>query len=741
MKIIHVAGGGDRGGAKTHILALCSRLLREHDLRLVSLRSGDFPDSARAAGIPTTTFFSWFVPYDYFRLIRLVRQEKPDIVHCHGAKANIAGVLVKLFCRTTVVTTVHSDYQLDYLSSALKRWTIGLLNTAALRHIDYYVTVSELFKTMLISRGFDPQKCMILYNGLDFSETAPPFDRAEWLRSQGVPYEEGDVVLGILARLNPVKDIPTLLRAFAQALEGNPRLRLLIGGDGEDTEKLKSLARQLGIDGRVSFLGWVTDVPRFFGSCDIDVLCSISESFPYSILEGIREGCAVITSDVGGMRRLIDQGESGYIFQPRDVDAFAKYILELSLDEEKRRKFASNLREKASRLYSLDNMAATQSRIYRDILHLRSLPRRQEVLICGAYGKGNSGDEAILRAIIGSMRSIDPCIPLTVMTRKPQETRLLYGVRAIYTFNVPRFLRAVRRTQLFINGGGSLIQDSTSSRSLYYYLFTIWAARHGGARVLMYGCGIGHVAKPFNRRLATRVLDKNADVITLRDTISRRELSEMGITHPQVRSAADPALSLSPAPDEDACQYLRQHGLDPAGRYICFSVRPWKDFDRFEAFSQAADYAREKYGLETVFMPIEDPTDVEPSRRAAAGMKHESHLLPAPDRVELTMAVLRRMKLMCAMRLHALVFSAAADTPFLAVSYDIKVKSFMDYVENPSCCELGKVTADWLCGEIDRIMADPGAYRGRSARLRTLEAENTRAAREMLGEALCGKEG
>ena len=105
------------------------------------------------------------------------------------------------------------------------------------------------------------------------------------------------------------------------------------------------------------------------------------------------------------------------------------------------------------------------------------------------------------------------------------------------------------------------------------------------------------------------------------------------------------------------------------------------------------------------------------------------------------MAVLRRMKLMCAMRLHALVFSAAADTPFLAVSYDIKVKSFMDYVENPSCCELGEVTADWLCGEIDRIMADPGAYRSRSARLRALEAENTRAAREMLGEALCGKEG
>jgi hypothetical protein len=84
-----------------------------------------------------------------------------------------------------------------------------------------------------------------------------------------------------------------------------------------------------------------------FAACDIDVLCSISESFPYSILEGIREGCAVITSDVGGMSRLIDSGENGYIFQPKDVDTFAKYILELSLDADKRQRFASALYEKS----------------------------------------------------------------------------------------------------------------------------------------------------------------------------------------------------------------------------------------------------------------------------------------------------------------------------------------------------------------------------------------------------------
>ena len=733
MKIFHVAGGGDRGGAKTHILALCSRLKERFDLTLVSLRSGDFPESAQQAGIKTATFFSWFVPYDYYQLIKLVRREKPDIVHCHGAKANVAGLLVKLFCRTTVISTVHSDYQLDYMNNALKRWTIGLLNGGALRFIDYYVTVSDLFKHMLIQRDFDPHKCMSIYNGLDFDEKASPFDKTAWLKASGIDYQEGDVVLGILARLTPVKDIPTLLRAFAKARENNPRIKLLIGGDGEDTGKLKVLAKQLGLGNSVSFMGWVTDVSHFFAACDIDVLCSISESFPYSILEGIREDCAVITSDVGGMRRLIDQGESGYIFQPKDVDTFANYILDLSLDAEKRQRFAKNLYEKASRLYSLDSMADTQSRIYQNILHLEHLPKRKEVLICGAYGKGNSGDEAILRSIIASMRSIDPLLPLTVMTRMPEETRLLYGVRAIYTFNVPRFLRIAKRTKLFINGGGSLIQDSTSSRSLWYYLFTIWAAKWRGAKVLMYGCGIGHVHRSYNRKIAQMVLDRNADIITLRDAISRKELLEMGITKPDVRDSADPAMSLSPLEDELACVYLKNHGLDPDGKYICFSLRPWKDFDNYEAFAEAADYARERYGLTPVFMPIETPTDLVPSNKTAQLMNNGSYLLPAPQQVELTMALLRRMQMMCAMRLHALVFSAAANTPFIAVSYDIKVQSFMNYVNNPSCCELNDVTGAFLRQQIDRVMANPEAYRDNATRLRTMEAQNNLAAREILG--------
>lgn len=731
MKILHIAGGGDRGGAKTHILALCARLSQVCDLKLVSLRSGEFSDEAAEAGIDTTTIYSRFVPADYLHLLRLVRREKPDLVHCHGAKANIAGALIKLFCGRTILTTVHSDYRLDYLHSALKRLTIGKLNGAALRKFDYYVTVSDQFKSMLIERGFPPQRCMTIYNGLDFSQKAPPIDRTEYLRSLGLDYEDGDVVLGIPARLNPVKDIPTLLRAFAKARAKNPRIRLLIGGDGEEMGHLQALAKELKLGKSICFCGWVKDVPRFFSACDIDVLCSISESFPYSVLEGIREGCAVITSDVGGMRRLIDHGESGYIFQPRDADTFAAYILDLSLDGEKRRLFAHRLYEKASLLYSMDAMAHTQENIYRTVLEMeRRHGARDGVLICGAYGRGNSGDEAILRAILRSMRNIDPLVPLTVMTRRPAQTRLLHGVDAIYTFNLPLFLRAARRSRLFINGGGSLIQDSTSSRSLYFYLYSIWAAHRRGCRVLMYGCGIGHVHRPFNRRLARSILNRNVDIITLRDQVSRDELRAMGISKPDIRAAADPAFSLPPASAEEAEEYLRAQGV-PEGDCFCISIRRWKDFDRFPIFAEAADYAAKKYGLHTVFMPIEQPTDLPPSLTAAQRMETPYTIVQTPENVPLAIAVLGRMRLACAMRLHALVFAAAADAPFIAVSYDIKVQSFMNYIGSDACCGLDDLTVPWLCAQIDRMMCMPRKMEF-SPRLRALEQENSRAAREML---------
>ncbi len=102
------------------------------------------------------------------------------------------------------------------------------------------------------------------------------------------------------------------------------------------------------------------------------------------------------------------------------------------------------------------------------------------MVICGAYGKGNAGDDAILKAIVQEMREIDPDRRITVMSRRPKETRMVYRTGAVYTFRLDQVLRRFQHAALYINGGGSLMQDVTSTRSLRYYLFTLDQAKRVG---------------------------------------------------------------------------------------------------------------------------------------------------------------------------------------------------------------------------------------------------------------------
>ncbi|MCI6909627.1 MAG: glycosyltransferase, partial [Clostridiales bacterium] len=217
MKILHIIGGGDVGGAKTAVISLAARLGQTLDVKLVSFRAGDFADAARRAGIDTEVIPTRNLLSDYRRLYKLVCAYRPDILHCHGARANLMGTLLKRKLALPVVTTIHSDYKLDYLGSPLRQFTFGAVNACALRKVDYYTCVSDRMVRTMISRGFDPQRCFAIYNGIDYTPPLPKPDRAAYWRGYGYAYTPGDVVCVIAARLTKIKDIPTLLRAMRRA--------------------------------------------------------------------------------------------------------------------------------------------------------------------------------------------------------------------------------------------------------------------------------------------------------------------------------------------------------------------------------------------------------------------------------------------------------------------------------------------------------------------------------------------
>lgn len=739
MRVMHVMGGGDVGGAKTQIMNTVTGLAKRNEVMLISFRAGPFADEARERGI-NVRVIERHNPFRAARAMRdLVDQFRPDIIHCHGGRANLMGAMVRRTRRVPVLTTVHSDYKLDYLGNPLKQHTFGAANAVALRFLDFYQPVADRMARTLIERGFDPERIVKIYNGMEFRRPEGDFDRAQYLKENyGAEIAEGDVLCGIAGRLTAVKDIATTVRAFAAALQGAPQLRLFIAGEGEDEEMLKKLCAQLHVTDRVTFCGWVSPIEPFFRAMDINLLSSVSETFPYSILEGICAGCATICSDVGGMPELIDTGENGYIFPVGDDKKLSEYMARLANDAELRQTFAQALYEKASRNFSKDKMCERQEANYRHLLARFHRPKneRESIVICGAYGRGNAGDDAILEAIVQEMRALDPERTICVMSRRPKETRLTYRTGAVYTFNIFSVLRRFRRAALYINGGGTLMQDVTSTRSIWYYCYTLRAAKKRGCKVMMYGCGIGPINRAGNRKMAAKTIQGSVDRITLRDENSRQELARMGVTRPDIRVSADPTIILDAAPYEVVSLAMEQSGIDPNGRYIGFGLRNWKGLDAaLPAIAAAADYAYEKHGLTPVFVPIEFPSDLTPAERVGALLHCPWYAVRTRQPIEVTIGILARMKTVVGIRLHSLMFSAGQGVPVVGMSYDIKVDSFLKYIGSSTCTQLREVRADELCGLIDKCLS--GALdeevRRNAKLLREREHENVRGAAILLG--------
>lgn len=741
MKVIHLISGGDSGGAKTHVLSLLQNLNKTITAQLVCFRDGPFAEEARAMGIPTMICGGNNIPHLRRELADYIREGGYQLIHCHGSRANMIGALLRKPTGLPVVSTVHSDYKLDYMGRPFARLTFGAINAWALRHLDYRIGVSDAMVDLLIDRGFPPDRFYAIYNGIDFTPAPSQGDRLAYLRGLGADVEENSVVVGIAARLNPVKDMSTLIRGFAEGHKSCPRLRLVIAGDGEERQKLEDLAKELGVEKEVTFAGWISGgMDRFYSALDVNALTSLSETFPYALTEGARFHLATVATAVGGIPYLIDQDVNGYLFTPGDWQTLGRYLAALGNGDALRREMGEKLYEKASAKFSIQSTVDTQLHIYEEIIRRHNRPKRDRdgVVICGAYGRGNAGDDAILEAILQEMRAIDPDMPITVLTKDPKATRLTYRVRTAGRMDVGTWKKAMRHAGLYINGGGSLIQDVTSRRSLWFYLHNIQAAHKAGCKVQMYGCGIGPIVYARDKKLAAHVINTCVDKITLREPDSRETLREFGVTVPEVILASDPALTLPAAEHSRIDSILRAHDMDIGGKYIGFVLRKWPGMEeKATVFAAGAVYAYLKYGLTPVFLGINFRADGE------AGQLVTEHLSIPFYRIDEQMTsgevigVLSRMTAVVSMRLHGLIFAAGQGVPLIGVAYDPKVTAFLDYVEQNNYIQLAALNEKDLSDMIDSAVALAG--RGEEMRRRTellnRQEDNNRAtAARLLGK-------
>lgn len=295
------------------------------------------------------------------RLRRLLRRERIRVIHSQNYSAWLyACVAARGLRGMTHVHTEHSGVESFRRRYAAERWLSRFTTVvvAVSRHV-HDVMIHEI--------GISPRRVRLIYNGVDTARFAPRAPVREAVR-RALGMAPDTVVIGIVARLAPIKNHELLLRAFA-GLSGEPErvARLAIVGDGPERAALERLAQELGIGGRVAFLGERRDTPELLNAFDLYSLTSISEGMNLTLLEAMASGLPVVATGVGGNTEIVREGETGYLVPSADADAMQQRLRRLVLDSAQRARMGSAGRERVLRDFDQQVMMRHYLSLYRSV--------------------------------------------------------------------------------------------------------------------------------------------------------------------------------------------------------------------------------------------------------------------------------------------------------------------------------------------------------------------------------------
>ncbi len=307
------------------------------------------------------------------------------------------------------------------------------------------------------------------------------------------------------------------------------------------------------------------------------------------------------------------------------------------------------------------------------------------LVLSGYFGFGNTGDEALLEAMVGSLRKREPAVRLTALIQDPRYCRHL-ELETVPRKDLRAVTRVLRSSDLLISGPGGLVQDSTGVGSVAYYLGITSLARFLGKPAMFYGQGFGPVRTRAGK-LLVRLLANRLSLITVRDEESARDMQALGVTRPPIRVTADPALTLEPPPPARMAELLQQAGLQgevarlegPTGRQpgvgplVAVTVRPWPSL-RMDELAEGLRRFAEAEGARYLLIPFHPELDETPSRELATRIG--ARLLEGEWAPAELAGLLRCTDMIVGMRLHSLILAVGAGVPCLGLAYDPKVERF-----------------------------------------------------------------
>lgn len=682
MKIIMTLMSLDIGGAETHVVELSRQLASQGHEIIIVAAPGAYSEIVSSYGIKlidaplaSRDFKSMSVAYKILR--KVIREEKPDIVHAHARIPAFLCHLVRKTVKFKFVTSAHGTYSTSFPLKLFTRWGSKTL------------AVSEDIKRYLKDNyGLKSKNIIVSVNGVDTDRFSPDTAYESVLPELGFDKSAKRIVY--MSRLNDdvCKPLFRLLEFFEEIETKHSGLELMVIGNGNCFDKIAARAKEINIRlsrNAVVLTGALTDVPKYIAAADIGI------GVGRAILECMSMGKPVIVAGEEGYIGIFDHNtldiavETNFTCRHRmDIhdDRFKQDLLTLlDMSNEQRLTLGAYGRSIIKEKYSLSSMLKDNLALYEMV----SGPKKYDCTILGYYGFKNSGDDALLYAMINSLREIYPDIKINVLSFNPRETSKIYGVDSLSRYNIFKTHQAIKNSELFILGGGSLIQDATSTKSLLYYLWMVRRAIRMKTPVMLYANGIGPVTKPKNRKL-TKIILNRVNLITLRDANSLEELKSLGVNKPESVVTADPVFAAQVRNPENAANLLKEAGLGENEKIALFSVRKWRDFpgDFDDTFAKMADYIAEKHGLTPVFLPLHYPFDASVSRNIITKMKNRALFISGRTDIATTLSIVEKSSLTVSVRLHMLIYATLSGVPGIGIAYDPKVVGFQSCVNQPS---------------------------------------------------------
>lgn len=680
MKIMMVTSSFDIGGAETHILELSRELYKmKNELCIVS-DGGDYTkelerENIRHYSLPLNSKNPKKLICAYRGLIKILKEEKFDVIHAHARLPAFICSIVSKKLSIPFVTTSHWVFSLKQPQKTLTRWGEKCL------------AVSADIKNYLIDNyKVFPENIKVTVNGIDTMK----FNKAD------IPVYKNKIIHVSRLDYGRAKTAFTLIDIAPKIAEISKDITIDIVGGGNCEEEIREKADKVNkiCERKIIHIhGKRTDIDVFLSE-NSGIFVGVSRA----ALEAMSCSYPVILSGDEGYEGIFDAKNSEKAVlsnfccrssEPLNNKTLFEDICELLTKPEKCKRLGKANRKFIENQYSVKRMAQDALSLYESVV---KIPDSPAVVICGYYGYGNIGDEATLKETIKELRR-QRISEITVLSKSPKRTMKKFGIYAIHRYNFLKIRKAIKKCDCFLLGGGNLLQNQTSNRSLYYYGSMLKYAKKTGARCFCYSCGIGelHEKKALNFVKEVLACCEKVIVRTKNDAKFIKEISE----NTPVSIACD-IVFLYKDYDNSYLSYKFSYLKDK--KYAVFALRePRKERKRFiNDFSLAIKKLYKEYNIFPVFITMHKKKDEKITRDIlnASGIGVLQEAVCASDVVYL----LKNSAFASGMRMHLMVFSILAKVPFISISYDTKCSDI--YSEIRSSAKNREFNSDFIFREI-----------------------------------------